>query len=46
MSERIVIIGSGFAGLWSAASAARARALFAIPEDELESALVAPDAFS
>jgi NADH:ubiquinone reductase (H+-translocating) len=45
MSNRIVVIGGGFAGLWSAASAARARALFAIPEDELEIALIAPDAF-
>ncbi len=45
MFKRIVVIGGGFAGLWSAASAARARALFAIPEDELEIVLVAPDAF-
>lgn len=45
MSDRIVVVGGGFAGLWSAASAARARELFAIPEDELEIVLVAPDPF-
>jgi NADH dehydrogenase len=45
MSKRIVVVGGGFAGLWSAASAARARDLFGVPEDELEIALVAPDPF-
>ena len=45
MSKRIVVVGGGFAGLWSAASAARARALFAIPEDQLEIVLIAPDPF-
>jgi NADH dehydrogenase len=45
MSNRIVVVGGGFAGLWSAASAARARALFAIPEDELEIVLIAPDPY-
>lgn len=45
MSSRIAVIGGGFAGLWSAVSAARARALFSIPEDELEIALVTPDPF-
>jgi NADH dehydrogenase len=45
MSNRIVVVGGGFAGLWGAASAARARALFAIPEDELDIVLVAPDPF-
>jgi NADH dehydrogenase len=45
MSKRIVVIGGGFAGLWSAVSAARAREHFAIPEDELEIVLVAPNPF-
>jgi NADH dehydrogenase len=45
MSNRIAVIGGGFAGLWSAVSAARARELFAIPDDELEIVLVAPDPF-
>jgi NADH:ubiquinone reductase (H+-translocating) len=45
MSNRIVVIGGGFAGLWSAVSAARARALFAVPEDELEIVVVTPDPF-
>jgi NADH dehydrogenase len=45
MSDRIVVVGGGFAGLWSAASAARARALFTIPEDELEIVLVTPNPY-
>jgi NADH dehydrogenase len=45
MFNRIVVIGGGFAGLWSAISAARARALFAIPDDELQIVVVAPDPF-
>lgn len=45
MFNRIAVIGGGFAGLWSAVSAARARALLAIPEDELEIVLVTPDPF-
>lgn len=45
MSRRIVVVGGGFAGLWGAASAARARALFGVPEDELEIVLVSPDPF-
>jgi NADH dehydrogenase len=45
MSNRIAVIGGGFAGLWSAVSAARARDLFAIPDDELDIVLVAPDPF-
>jgi NADH dehydrogenase len=45
MSQKIVVVGGGFAGLWSAASAARARDLFGVPEDELEIALVSPDPF-
>jgi NADH:ubiquinone reductase (H+-translocating) len=45
MSNRIAVIGGGFAGLWSAVSAARARGLFAIPDNELEIVLVAPDPF-
>lgn len=45
MSNRIAVVGGGFAGLWSAVSAARARAFFAIPENELEIVLVAPDPF-
>jgi NADH:ubiquinone reductase (H+-translocating) len=45
MSSRIVVVGGGFAGLWGAAGAARARALFGIPEGELEIALIAPDPY-
>lgn len=45
MAKRIVIVGGGFAGLWSAASAARARSIFGIPENELEIVLVAPDPY-
>jgi NADH dehydrogenase len=45
MSNRIAVIGGGFAGLWSAVSAARTRELFAVPEDELEIVLIAPDPF-
>lgn len=45
MSSRVVVVGGGFAGLWGAASAARARALFAVPEDEMEIVLVSPDPF-
>ncbi|TAL77007.1 MAG: pyridine nucleotide-disulfide oxidoreductase [Beijerinckiaceae bacterium] len=45
MSTRIAVIGGGFAGLWSAVSAARARALFNIPEDELEIVLITPNPF-
>jgi NADH:ubiquinone reductase (H+-translocating) len=45
MSNRIVVIGGGFAGLWSATSAARARALFALSKDELEIVLIAPDPY-
>lgn len=44
-SQRIIVVGGGFAGLWGAAAAARARDLFAIPEAQLEIALVAPDPF-
>jgi NADH:ubiquinone reductase (H+-translocating) len=45
MSNRIVIVGGGFAGLWSAAGAARARDLFAMSADDLEIVLVAPDPY-
>jgi NADH dehydrogenase len=45
MSSGIMVVGGGFAGLWSAAGAARARALFAIPEAELEIVLIAPDPY-
>jgi NADH:ubiquinone reductase (H+-translocating) len=45
MSKRIVVIGGGFAGLWSAVGAARAREIFHIPEDELEIVLIAPNPF-
>lgn len=38
--KRIVILGGGFAGLWSAASAARARDEFALGADRLEIVLV------
>jgi NADH dehydrogenase len=44
MSNRIVVVGGGFAGLWSAASAARARTLLRA-KDGLEIVLIAPDAF-
>ncbi|HTH96908.1 MAG TPA: FAD-dependent oxidoreductase [Stellaceae bacterium] len=43
--SRIVVVGGGFAGLWSAASAARTRALFAASEDDLDIVLVAADPF-
>lgn len=38
--KRIVILGGGFAGLWSAAAAARARDEFALGVDRLEIVLV------
>lgn len=44
-TQRIVVIGGGFAGLWAAAAAARARELFGIDPGALEIALVAPEAF-
>ncbi|MFG1299135.1 FAD-dependent oxidoreductase [Xanthobacter sp. V3C-3] len=45
MAQKLVIVGGGFAGLWGAASAARARALFALPDEAIDITLVAPDAF-
>ncbi|WP_137388861.1 NAD(P)/FAD-dependent oxidoreductase [Rhodoligotrophos defluvii] len=45
MAHRIAVVGGGFAGLWGAASAARARARFAVPEAELEIVLVSPGPF-
>lgn len=44
-TRRIIVVGGGFAGLWAAAAAARARELFAIDPGALEIALVAPDPF-
>jgi NADH:quinone reductase (non-electrogenic) len=45
MVKTVAVIGGGFAGLWAAAAAARARDLFAIPADALEIVLIAPDPF-
>jgi NADH dehydrogenase len=39
------VIGGGFAGLWSAAGAARQRHELGIPDEELEISLVSRDAF-
>ena len=44
MTKRILVVGGGFAGLWSAASAARLRALKE-SEGNLDILLVAPDPF-
>lgn len=44
-TQRIVVIGGGFAGLWAAAAAARARELFGLDAGALEIALVAPYPF-
>ncbi len=43
MTKRIVIIGAGFAGMYSALSAARLRDLQGVSREELEIALVAPE---
>ena len=43
--QRIVIIGGGFAGLWSAVGAARLRGELGIPPADLEITLVNRDAF-
>lgn len=45
MAQRLVIVGGGFAGLWGAASAARARALFGLAEGDVSITLIAADAF-
>lgn len=44
MVSRIVVIGGGFAGLWAAAAAARARTEFGLG-DRLAITVIAPDAF-
>jgi len=43
--NRIVVLGSGFAGLWSAVGAARALAQFGIARDQVEVTLVNRDAW-
>ncbi|MEA2811143.1 MAG: hypothetical protein QOJ17_5284 [Rhodospirillaceae bacterium] len=43
--QRIVIVGGGFAGLWSAVGAARRRGELGIPTADLEITLVNRDAF-
>lgn len=43
MNQRIVIIGSGFAGLWAALSAARAREIAGRAPDALEIIVVSPE---
>lgn len=43
MSHRILIIGAGFAGLWSALSAARLRGILGLTEETLEIIVVAPE---
>lgn len=45
MAQKLVIVGGGFAGLWGAASAARARALFGLAEGDVSITLIAADAF-
>src|SRR5262245_64721891 len=40
---RLVIIGAGFAGMYSALSAARLREIHGVSPEELEIALVAPE---
>lgn len=45
MSDRIVIIGGGFGGLWAAASAARARADAGMSDEDLDITLISPDPF-
>jgi NADH dehydrogenase len=45
MADRIVVAGGGFAGLWAAAAAARARALAKRSADDLDIVLVDPSAF-
>lgn len=43
--KRIVIIGGGFAGLWSAVGAARKLHELQIPEDEVEIMVINRDAY-
>ncbi len=43
MTQRIVIIGSGFAGVWSALSAARARSVGGRDDDSVEIVVVSPE---
>lgn len=43
MTKRILVIGAGFAGLWSALAAARRVKLEGSPDGEIEIALVAPE---
>ncbi len=44
MAQRIVIVGSGFAGMWAALSAARARAMAGRDGGSVEIVVVSPDA--
>lgn len=44
MVSRIVVIGGGFAGLWAAAAAARARTEFGL-DDRIAVTVIAPDGF-
>src|SRR5690606_30240568 len=43
MSQRIVIIGAGFAGMYAAISASRLRYVAGVSLDQLEITLVAPE---
>ncbi|MBL6750273.1 MAG: FAD-dependent oxidoreductase [Nevskia sp.] len=45
MSQRILIVGAGFAGMWSALAAARALDLAGRADGSIEIALVAPEPF-
>src|SRR5262249_42250392 len=43
--KRLIIIGAGFAGMYAAISAARLRHLQGTSPDDLEIALISPEAF-
>lgn len=45
MTQRVMILGGGFAGLWAALSAARQRDELGLPADQLEIVLVNRDAY-